>query len=78
MANTREFTPEEYLKWLKNGNINQRAVAIAFENVTTDGDHHRLWMIDQMVRILSGSGYEEFCRMFRYMFGEEWLTGIAP
>lgn len=47
-----------------------------------DGAHHKDWVIDQMVRALTGSGYEDFvaaaCR------GEDgddtytWNEGIAP
>lgn len=52
------------------------------EDGQTDGDHHKLWVIDQIVRCLAGDGYEEWVK--RYEHGEdgpntyEWEVGIAP
>lgn len=48
----------------------------------TDGDHHKLWVIDQVVRLLAGDRYEAM--VTEYRDGEdgpdtyEWDTGIAP
>ncbi len=55
----------------------------------TDGDHHKLWVIDQVVRALLGTQeeYEKFVHdyCYRYDSGElseeelyEWDEGIAP
>jgi len=47
-----------------------------------DGSHHKMWVIDQMVRILAGDRYEEWVKSF--CDGEdgpntyEWDCGIAP
>ena len=47
-----------------------------------DGAHHKMWVIDQMVRALTGPNYERWVRA--YCDGEdgpdtyEWDTGIAP
>lgn len=49
-----------------------------------DGDHHKMWAIDQVVRILCGSdeAYAQWVK--EYCDGEdgpdtyEWDTGIAP
>lgn len=47
-----------------------------------DGAHHKAWVIDQMVRALTGDGYEEWVE--DYCAGEdgpctyEWDEGIAP
>jgi hypothetical protein len=47
-----------------------------------DGAHHKMWAIDQMVRILTGDGYDAWVK--DYCAGEdgpstyEWDTGIAP
>lgn len=35
-----------------------RALEFAVEYGTTDGDHHKMWVIDQMVRALSGCPME--------------------
>jgi hypothetical protein len=41
---------------------------------TIDGDHHKMWVIDQMVRSLLGSiGYAEWRKE-----NPEWSEGIAP
>ena len=58
------------------------AIDIAMQFGQIDGDHHKTWVIDQMVRVLAGSKYEEIIREF--CAGEdgpntyEWDTGIAP
>ena len=36
----------------------QKALRIAFEYGMTDGDHHKLWVIDQMVRVLTNCQME--------------------
>lgn len=39
-----------------------------------DGGHHKQWVLDQMVRVLAGDGYEEWLRDL----GDEWEEGIPP
>lgn len=47
-----------------------------------DGAHHKQWLLDQIVRILTGDGYENW--VAEYQDGEdgpetyEWDEGIAP
>lgn len=47
-----------------------------------DGDHHKTWVIDQIVRKLVGDKYDTFIKAVNY--GKdgpdtyEWGTGIAP
>lgn len=47
-----------------------------------DGDHHKLWVLDQVVRQLTGDRYEEF--VARSRDGEDgpetysWDDGIPP
>jgi hypothetical protein len=56
------------------------ACAQLFGNI--DGAHHKMWVIDQMVRYLSGLDYENW--VVKQKVGEdgpetyEWDTGIAP
>ena len=58
------------------------AIALAVQYGSTDGSHHKMWVIDQMVRALTGDGYSEFVRAARA--GEdgpdtyEWDEGIPP
>lgn len=47
-----------------------------------DGGHHKQWVMDQIVRILTGPEYEKWVK--RYEDGDdgphtyEWSEGIAP
>ncbi|GJD41278.1 hypothetical protein [Methylobacterium bullatum] len=36
----------------------RNAISIAVRYGGIDGDHHKAWVIDQMVRALSGDGYD--------------------
>ncbi len=40
------------------------ALGIAGKYGTNDGAHHKMWVIDQMVRILSEDQYKDFIRLF--------------
>lgn len=59
----------------------QQALELAFRYGQIDGDWHKMWVIDQMVRVLTGDKYEEWVRTY---VGEdetdpyEWDVGIAP
>lgn len=58
------------------------ALAIAMKSGGVDGSHHKAWVIDQMVRALTGTYYEAW--VAEHNNGEdgpdtyEWDTGIAP
>lgn len=57
------------------------ALDIAIQYAQIDGSHHKMWVIDQMVRALTGDRYEEFLKEF--FDGDEedewiWDEGIAP
>jgi len=60
----------------------QLAVELAFEYGGFDGDHHKMWVIDQMVRLLLGDSYD--VAVAEAKFGEDgpetydWDTGVAP
>lgn len=59
----------------------EAALEIAFRFSQIDGDHHKAWVIDQMVRSLTGDKYEEWVENYRFdENGEEyeWDEGIAP
>lgn len=46
-----------------------------------DGGHHKMWVIDQMVRILTGDNYHVWVSSFEGEDGPdtyEWDEGIAP
>lgn len=40
----------------------EQALQLAREYGQTDGAHHKAWVIDQMVRALSGIEYDQFVR----------------
>lgn len=58
------------------------ALKIALDYGQIDGSHHKMWVIDQMVRTLTGDNYEEIVK--QYCDGEdgentyEWDCGVAP
>lgn len=60
----------------------ERAVNTAIQYGQVDGSHHKMWVIDQMLReLLPEKEYKEFVE--EYEHGEdgeeyEWDTGIAP
>lgn len=66
----------------KKDKIIQDAIDIAVQYGGIDGDHHKAWVIDQMVRILAGDRYEQVVR--DACDGEDgpdtysWEVGIPP
>lgn len=60
----------------------EAAINLAFRYSGTDGAHHKMWTIDQMVRILAGDRYEALVAEAKE--GEDgldtyiWDTGVAP
>lgn len=44
----------------------QKALELAFSYGQIDGDHHKTWTIDQMVRALTGENYEKFINFYRF------------
>ncbi len=59
----------------------KKALSVA-EYGAIDGAHHKMWVIDQMVRELTGDDYQQWVNAFCH--GEdgpmtyEWDEGIAP
>jgi hypothetical protein len=60
----------------------QEALNIAERYGDTDGAHHKMWVIDQMVRALTGDGYRAW--VLNAQYGEHgagtyvWDAGVAP
>ncbi len=64
------------------------ALEIAYNFGGIDGDHHKEWVIDQMVRALTGDRYDKWVKRYCSEFGDlddpgeenffEWKTGIDP
>lgn len=65
----------------------KKALEIARRYGQIDGSHHKMWVIDQLVRTLCGDKehYEEFVKEYEHSDIEddydeyyEWDVGIAP
>lgn len=60
----------------------KKAIELAVDYGSNDGGHHKMWVIDQMVRILAGDGYDQIVSDAKD--GEDgpdtyaWDEGIAP
>lgn len=75
------MTPEGYdaeVERLEHGNASERALAVALRYGQRDGDHHKAWVIDQMVRLLAGAAYGPLIRAFEQGGEYEWDEGIVP
>jgi phosphatidylserine/phosphatidylglycerophosphate/cardiolipin synthase-like enzyme len=75
------MTEEGYqkeLERLEHGNISERALAVALRYGQIDGDHHKAWVIDQMVRLLAGAAYGPLVKAYEQGGEYEWSEGIAP
>ncbi len=62
----------------------EKALNIAWSYGQTDSDHHKMWVIDQMVRALCGNEdeYRNWVKLYETPETDEeyyiWDTGIAP
>jgi hypothetical protein len=60
----------------------KKALELAFRYGQIDGAHHKLWVIDQMVRELTGNDYDKWIE--EHNAGDDgpntygWDEGIAP
>lgn len=64
------------------GDIN-KALQLAFDWGQVDGDHHKMWVIDQMVRALLGVEYAQWVEAYQEIDEEGepqyfWDEGVAP
>ena len=57
-------------------------LGLIFQYGQIDGEHHKTWVIDQIVRILTENDYDKWVQHYEYdeETGEDytWDTGIAP
>ena len=59
-----------------------KALDMAFQYGQIDGGHHKMWVIDQMIRALTGEKYNEWIE--DYIYDKEtgdtyiWDEGIVP
>lgn len=78
---------EMIAKMNEQADVIANALNIAWDYAQIDGEHHKMWVIDQMVRALCGTEekYKEWVDMYQEPFSfesiedyYEWDTGIAP
>lgn len=61
-----------------------KALDLAWQYAQIDGSHHKMWVIDQMVRVLCGSEeeYDKWVGKYTEPLEDgdyyEWDCGIAP
>jgi hypothetical protein len=59
-----------------------KALQFAFECGSIDGEHHKTWVIDQMVRALTEDSYDAWIKNVKAgddgIDTYEWYEGIAP
>lgn len=74
------YIPKEKVKELEEES--KKVLDLIFEYGQIDGGHHKMWVIDQIVRILTKDKYNEWIK--NYVYDEEtgdtysWDKGIAP
>ena len=60
----------------------EKAIKIAWQYAQYDGSRHKMWVIDQMVRVLLGeTEYRNFIEAYQTPDGEDYYTwdmGVAP
>jgi hypothetical protein len=60
----------------------KKAIELGIKDGCVDGAHHKMWVIDQMIRILAGDKYDDIIK--EACNGEDgpdtysWDVGIAP
>ena len=55
-----------------------KAIDLAFQYGNIDGDHHKQWLIDRMLRALLAGSYRRIIAQVLDEDDGEWHTGIAP
>lgn len=60
----------------------EKAIEIALQYGACDGEHHKAWVIDQMLRALLGKSYcktiKDWCNGENGPKTYEWDVGIPP
>lgn len=57
----------------------QRVLDLIVDYGSIDGAHNKQWVLDQIVRILTGEEYEDFLEHHLNADGfEDWDVGVAP
>lgn len=55
-----------------------KAIEIAYQYAQIDGDHHKMWVIDQIIRKLLKNNYDNWVKEYEEDGEYLWDTGINP
>ncbi len=55
----------------------KEAIDLAAEAMNADGDHHKTWYIDQIVRVLVGDKYPQIVEEYKSE-SVDWKEGVQP
>lgn len=74
---------KEYIEFLEynreeNDSKISKTINLIEEYGWIDGDHHKTWVIDQILRILFGDYYNDWVENYEEDGEYTWDTGIAP
>ena len=62
----------------KNAKERSKIAEFIVENGSTDGEHHKQWVLDQALRQLLGDDYKGFIKDYMYECETVWERGRAP
>lgn len=63
---------------LADGDETERLVFFLMDYGGIDGEHHKQWALDQILRKLTGDRYTEIVTLYEQGGLFEWDVGIAP
>lgn len=74
---------DEFIDHIVDASYEAKVLNLLVNGIGCDGGHHKQWYIDQAIRALVGTMYDELVGLYeeRDENGEvtyEWDTGIAP
>lgn len=58
--------------------MNDTVVDIILQYGGIDGGHHKMWVIDQILRMVTGPAYDNVIEDYENDGEYEWDVGIAP
>lgn len=56
----------------------EEAIDIATYVMAIDGDHHKVWGLDQIVKVLAAENYDDVVKEFEGETGKDWDEGTRP
>lgn len=56
----------------------KEAIATAVYAMSIEGEHHKVWALDKIVKDLAAEDYNNVVGNFKADTGKDWDTGIEP